>query len=446
MLAECKRAEGVWLHGRCLAALVASMLSIYIATFGLGNYAIMGVEDHRTYHVYNMMLLAFSVMVMATIIVLARQREALIQKWAPRVLGIAGTSAFVCALMFSRQNARPSIDLASANPSEVRAVSVGLNQITGGRPLAVIWYRNYNPRIFNYYRFLERLPLCNFYANFESQMYHPVGENIDPRGFRNALRATLEEADFVLVPQNPADYYYMMESRLQRHGDTELSSFYAATDRPDYRVRMVLHDVKGIRLLLLERLEEHAAPGTPGILPRPLHGLIEEGLLTGVMDDKASTLAEVPRYNSLRMLLDGNPKSFWETCGPFPQTVRVENCHNSSPVVSYRLGADAYTPERMPTAWRVEGSHDSQEWVALDQRSDVQWAAGTSREFDFKSPMSFRFFQFVFAKGQEGIVRVGDIAAYKATPAGRQPVPAAELRISSPQAAVAQSDGQSGLR
>jgi hypothetical protein len=163
------------------------------------------------------------------------------------------------------------------------------------------------------------------------------------------MRTTLEEADFVLIPQDPADYKHVFHCKLQRAGSAELSAFYADTERPDYRVRMVLHDVGGVRLLLLERLEEHAAPGTPLILPRPFHGATEEMAWNAVQEDKVPRPVAGPLRFSLRKLLDSSPNSFWEGYGPYPHTIRVKNGARSGPIASYRLGADSYAPQRMPS-------------------------------------------------------------------------------------------------
>ncbi len=209
---------------------------------------------------------------------------------------------------------------------------------------------------------------------------------------------------------------------------------------------MVLHDVQGVRLLLLERLEDHAAPGTPFILPRPFHGSTEEMAWNGVPEDKAPRIAEGPHHYSLGSLLDGSPNSFWEGYGPYPYTLRVQHRGGSIPVACYSLRADQYAPERMPTAWRVEGSDDSQEWVVLDQRSAVQWTAGKSQEFVIESPIAFRFFRFVFEKGQEGILRMGDLELRKSTPAGNQTLSARELHLSLPAPGLAKSDDRPSLR
>ncbi len=191
--------------GKPLALLVASLLSIYVATFGLGIYAILGVQEHRTYHVFNMMLLAFSVMLMATIVVVLRRREVLARGSCAWVASLAGSSAFVCAVLFSKLHSFAPTDLASASASEVRAVSVALDRMTGGRSLAVMWYNNYNPVILNYYRFLEGLPACHLYSDYSVPMFHAVADRIDSQDFHDAVRLTLEEADFVIIPQNPAD-------------------------------------------------------------------------------------------------------------------------------------------------------------------------------------------------------------------------------------------------
>ncbi len=93
-----------------------------------------------------------------------------------------------------------------------------------------------------------------------------------------------------------------------------------------------------------------------------------------------------------------NPYDFWET-GPYPITLAIDYPEPQS-ITSYSLGTEDAV-DRMPTAWRLDGSQDRLNWVPLDQRTDVSgWPnKGKGLAFAVDNPGIYPHYRFAFTAG-----------------------------------------------
>ncbi len=112
------------------------------------------------------------------------------------------------------------------------------------------------------------------------------------------------------------------------------------------------------------------------------------------------------------------PDSFWEAPGPFPIILDLTYRHGSEKVFKYSLQtgplADDAT-ERMPLAWKLQGSNDNAKWIDVDERQDqTGWQVGKTRTYFIKHPDTFKHYRFVFTKGiNPEILRIYEITMYK---------------------------------
>jgi len=111
--------------------------------------------------------------------------------------------------------------------------------------------------------------------------------------FRDGLWKTMQEADFVIIPEDLQNYAIFFPCPLQRHGAKEMEAFLNSPDCPRYAIRETLNDCgyglmrdcnpprslgldckgdSGPRLLLLERLQPEDSSEGCRLLPRPYRG------------------------------------------------------------------------------------------------------------------------------------------------------------------------------
>lgn len=119
-----------------------------------------------------------------------------------------------------------------------------------------------------------------------------------------------------------------------------------------------------------------------------------------------------PARQSLSHLTDGSAEiwSYLEMVGSYPFWIRLEYA-NPKPAFGYYLQEGAEVSQRMPTAWRVEGSNDDQNWTLLDERqSEPPWHARELRHYIFRKPAHFRTYRFFFTSGLDSqILRLFEV-------------------------------------
>jgi len=112
------------------------------------------------------------------------------------------------------------------------------------------------------------------------------------------------------------------------------------------------------------------------------------------------------------------PDSFWEAGGPFPIILDITYRRGSEKVFKYSLQTgplpDGAT-ERMPLAWKLQGSNDNSKWIDVDERQDqAGWGVGETRTYFIKYPDTYKHYRFVFTQGiNPEILRIYEITMYK---------------------------------
>lgn len=106
------------------------------------------------------------------------------------------------------------------------------------------------------------------------------------------------------------------------------------------------------------------------------------------------------RRHDASRAFDGSvlPDDFWEAEGPFPHSISMSFPADQS-VSRYQFSAGELA-KRMPKSWQLEGSHDGQTWVVLDERlNEKPWVPGETRTYPLRALVSFPNYQFTFSEG-----------------------------------------------
>jgi hypothetical protein len=261
--------NGQTLDRKALRLATAFGVSIYFATFLMGLLMGGSFTAHRPYHIFAPMLVGLAFVVVCalapTIIAFADRPLARTGWFLP---GLVCFCVVYGGLMTRRQTPLgPIFDAAS--PIEVERVALSMDSLTEAGSLAFLWYGVYNPPILDFYRSMKDLPPFKRFIPYYQTIFHTVAAQVDPQDFRLALRKTMLEADYVIIPEDLSRYAAVYPSAIKERGARELMDFLNAPDCPRYAIRMVLHDGQSIRLLLLKRLKEGEDAKGLALLPRP---------------------------------------------------------------------------------------------------------------------------------------------------------------------------------
>ena len=165
----------------------------------------------------------------------------------------------------SRMAPLPETDM----PADVERFSLNLDRYLKDGKLAVVWYRMYNEPILHYYRCKNGRPYYPSFAKYDYALRHTVADRIPYQDFRDALRKTMLEADYVIIPESLEDYALVHPCCLQRYGAKEMGEFLDSPDCPRYAIKETLRDFFGHRLLLLQRLKPGDSSEGCRLLPHP---------------------------------------------------------------------------------------------------------------------------------------------------------------------------------
>lgn len=171
--------------------------------------------------------------------------------------------AVLYGVHFTKQYTPLQGDPSAATPQEVERFSKNIDKILKGRSLAILWYEHYNGPIINYYRIKNDLPwLYNLYAqaDYFKYLWTPPYSSENIENIRATLRTTFEKADFFIIPEF-SDHYFKYEPYPLFQRSDDIVDYLNSSQSPRLVVRMVLHDTRGIRLLLLQKEEEAVKEG-----------------------------------------------------------------------------------------------------------------------------------------------------------------------------------------
>lgn len=211
-------------------------------------------HEHRPYHTFAPMLAGLGLSVVSVIApsIIARGEARFLRSriFMPAVILLAVLYAYWWNHQHSAIEPLPGAD----SPLAVERFALELDHHLQDRKLAVVWYNVYNRGILGYYRVKNDRPALPLFVTYERPLFHTVADQIDYQDFRSALRKTMQEADFVIIPEDLRNYALLYPCSLQRYGAREMADFLDSPDCPAYAIREIMHDRGGCRLLLLQRL------------------------------------------------------------------------------------------------------------------------------------------------------------------------------------------------
>jgi hypothetical protein len=242
---------------------------LYGAVFLMCLTGVGPFHEQRPYHTFAPMLAGLGLSVVSLIApsIVARGEVSFLKSrlFMPAVILLAILYACWWNHRHSAIEPLPGAD----SPLAVERFALELDHQLQDRKLAVVWYNVYNRGILAYYRVKNDRPTLPFFVTYERPLFHTVADQIDYKDFQNALRKTMQEADFVIIPEDLGNYALLYPCSLQRHGAKEMADFLNSPDCPTYVIRESMHDRGGCRLLLLQRLNPDDSTENCVLLPRP---------------------------------------------------------------------------------------------------------------------------------------------------------------------------------
>lgn len=283
------------------------------------------------------------------------------------------------------------------SPQEVESFAKGLDGLTNGGTISMLWYRHYNPNILNYYRVKNNLSFIKIYRNtYYDNMWFPANHTEDDRiKVRAELHKQFEEASIIIMAEYLYSYGLGNPYALYQFRD-EIPIYLNAPDSPRFVVRMILYEYGGERLLVLQREKDANGQGESLRLPygpKP-SGPIPPDYGKGVIKYK---------FDSSRCVNNILDKGiFFEKVGPYPHGVE-RKCNMQVVAKKYSAGAGPKIHSahmRMPVAWKLQGSNDKTNWVDLDTRTEqTNWTDDEVRSFDIAKPAPYRYYRLYATAG-----------------------------------------------
>lgn len=149
----------------------------------------------------------------------------------------------------------------TATPQEVAHFASGLDAFLEGKKLSFLWYEMYNLAIVNYYRVKNSQPPIDYYqADHLVDLWQPPFLPENKESILEAFKKTIEEADFVILPEFSSDFY-SQEAYPLYHIRDEMEAYLNSEAAPELVVRWVLHEDGDVRLLMLQKQSDALAQG-----------------------------------------------------------------------------------------------------------------------------------------------------------------------------------------
>lgn len=368
---------------------------IYWATYFI-NIAMFS-DPH--FNVYNCLLvygpmrigMTFSILVIFSYFILSKGIH--VKQWA--MIPIAVFAVLYGAVWTKAQMPEPIAGIPS--PQEVESFAKGLDGLTNGGTISVLWYRHYNQNILNYYRVKNSLPSLKMYNSaYSRNLWFPDNRTEDDRKkVREAIRKQFKEANIIILAEYLDSYGLGNPYALYQFRD-EIPIYLNTPDSPRFVVRMILYEYGGERLLVLQR--EKDANGQGELLRLP-YGPKPPGPL---LPDYGKGVIKY-KFDSSKCVNNILDKGiFFEKVGPYPHAVE-RKCNMQVFAKKYSVGAGPKVHAahiRMPVAWKFQGSNDKTDWVDLDTRTEqTNWTDDEVRSFDIANPAPYRYYRLYATAG-----------------------------------------------
>src|SRR3989338_7270536 len=372
--------------------------------------------------IYAPMRIGLSLCVISMLVMFILFMKISFRRWA--MLPMAVFIVFFGMMMAKAQI--PEFISGSPSPREVEMFAKNIDSLLDGKTISILWYRGYNTPIIRFYRIKNDIPDLNMYRNkYADDIWTPIFRPSEKTNemrikVREEVKKHFEEAGFIIIPEY-LDYYGPQNPYAFFQFRDEIQNYLNSPESPRFVVRMILHDFGNQRLLILQRESEAGGLGAPFPLP---YGLISESLphdFKGVPEIVNQTIPfstnirikasnQTGDYDA-RWAFDGstNQGSFWEITGEYPFWVRLD-FGKKQKILSYSLAAGEVA-ERMPTAWRLEGSMNKKNWVKLDEQSGLDnWSPFETKKWQLQNPNEYRYYRLYFTKGENpNILRIYEI-------------------------------------
>ena len=322
----------------------------------------------------------------------------------------------VYGFMMSKVFTPFSSDKNSATASDVERFTLNLESTLHGGNLGVLWAgKVYSTNTLRYYRLKGGIPPPNLYYSHPEERpliqrfvgdfdkHSPIPE------FRKLLERGIKGADYLIIPEDIKSFDYMPGQPGIALRKTLLAEIINSPDSPKFGVKMILHDSRNIRLLLLKRLRRGKNPENLDLLIMPYGNkdAVYPQIYPKAGSDiyqakaKATTIPYGPRF-----LFDLSPRTFWEPKGTYPMKEWVElQFETKIKVDGYKfdIGLHQRVIHRMPVSWELQASSDGKKWETIDARSGyTQWKKKREHTFWIKSPEEYNFYRLMFTKGGQG--------------------------------------------
>jgi len=105
--------------------------------------------------------------------------------------------------------------------------------------------------------------------------------------------------------------------------------------------------------------------------------------------------------------LDQDASTFWQADSPYPHWLKIDLVNSPRAISHYIFkttgNKDSY--KKMPQQWQFQGSSDGITWATLDERKmQSHWKIIEKRKYNFNNNLSFRYYRFMFKKGNDPLV------------------------------------------
>ena len=306
---------------------------------------------------------------------------------------------------------RASDPSAGLYTGDYQAFSLNFSEITKGKPVAFLWYRDLTSvGIFYYQQKLSRFDprkktatvnLVNLHNLFYTSLDPKLVSTSDE--FRSTVKKVLSDADFILIPEILDDY----KDRQRNPG--LFSTYYQVlaevlndAEGPNYIVKAIVNESGGHRIFLLEKVSDPMASDEQFFEKN--WGTTDQRLQRNYPG--ASMFGYVPEEHeidySYSLLKDESFSSFVE----FTVKKKTIKLYSYKPIKVdvYQISSGLHVPEsldRGPFRWELYGALNGGEWKLIDERKLTQrWKDSETRSFKINSPGEYNRYKFKFIEAE----------------------------------------------
>jgi hypothetical protein len=163
---------------------------------------------------------------------------------------------------------------------------------------------------------------------------------------------------------------------------------------------------------------------------QPIVSNVAANLTLGVVEDLSHTALEAPSsptYGSdltdtlggtpwashydypqdSTLVFDNDADTYWIASydeDPYPYTLRFDFESNNTAVQRYTLSLPLAFGGKGGEDWTFEGSDNNGiDWTVLDTQTGISWTAGETKTFSFSNLNDYRYYRWVFTKGEHAV-------------------------------------------